>query len=105
MTILPVDNNSPVLSAGTTFYVPEAGMSVLTPSHLSIVDIDSNSEDVLCTLSRQPEYGYLELSSPAYGSEYPRTGQPISAFTLKDLNQGHLNYRQSIHEGIDSFFC
>lgn len=99
MTILPVDNNAPVVTAGSEFYVAEGGVSVISPSHLSIVDVDSLPDNVLCTIRSQPEYGFLELSSPIYGSEFSRSGQPISAFSLLDLNQGHLSYRQSIHEG------
>lgn len=99
MTILPVDNNAPVVTTGNDFYVTEGGVSVISPSYLSIVDVDSLPDSVLCTVQSQPEYGFLELSSPIYGSEFSRSGQPISAFSLLDLNQGHLSYRQSIHEG------
>ena len=100
MTILPVDNNPPVLSLGSTFYIQEGGVSTIHPSHLSIVDVDSKPDDIVCSITVQPLYGFLELSSPAPGSEYPRLGQPISAFSLHDLNKGHVNYKQSIHEGM-----
>ena len=96
---MPIDNNPPVVSLGSSFYVVEGGVETIMPTHLSIIDVDSSSDDVLCTITIQPQYGYLELSSPAPGSEHPRSGQPISAFSLLDINKGHLNYKQSIHEG------
>lgn len=63
------------------------------------MDVDSKPDDIVCSITAQPLFGFLELSSPAPGSEYPRLGQPISAFGLHDLNKGHVNYQQSIHEG------
>jgi len=100
VSILPVDNTPPVLSLGSSFEVVEGGSAAILPSNLQIIDVDSASEDVVCSITIQPQYGYLELSSPAPGSEYPRTGQPITAFKLLDINKGNVNYKQSIYEGM-----
>ncbi|KAM4859992.1 FRAS1-related extracellular matrix protein 2 [Thomomys bottae] len=101
VTILPVDNRAPEISVGEQFVVLEGDKSVITSAHLSAEDIDSQNDDILCTIVIQPTSGYVENISPAPGSEKSRAGIAISAFTLKDLRQGHINYIQSIHQGVE----
>uniref|UniRef100_A0A452VIT9 FRAS1-related extracellular matrix protein 2 n=1 Tax=Ursus maritimus TaxID=29073 RepID=A0A452VIT9_URSMA len=101
VTILPVDNQAPEISVGEQFMVMEGDKSVITSTHISAEDIDSLTDDILCTIVIQPTSGYVENISPAPGSEKSRAGIAISAFTLKDLRQSHINYVQSVHKGVE----
>ncbi|XP_004711328.1 FRAS1-related extracellular matrix protein 2, partial [Echinops telfairi] len=101
VTILPVDNQSPEISVGERFVVMEGEKGVITATHISAEDPDSLNDGILCTIVIQPTSGYVENISPAPGSEKSRAGIAISAFTLKDLRQGHINYVQSVHKGVE----
>ncbi|KAI5930317.1 FRAS1-related extracellular matrix protein 2 [Manis javanica] len=101
VTILPVDSQAPEISLGEQFIVTEGNKSPITTTHLSAEDADSRSDDLLCTIVTQPTSGYVENMAPAPGSEKSRAGIAISAFTLKDLRQGHINYVQSVHRGVE----
>ncbi|EHB17514.1 FRAS1-related extracellular matrix protein 2 [Heterocephalus glaber] len=101
VTILPVDSQSPIISVGEQFIVLEGDKSVITSTHISAEDIDSLNDDILCTIVIQPTSGYVENISPAPGSEKSSAGVAISAFSLKDLRQSHINYVQSVHKGVE----
>ncbi|EDM14946.1 rCG49947, partial [Rattus norvegicus] len=101
VTILPVDSQAPEISVGEQFVVLEGDKSLISLTHLSAEDVDSLMDDLLCTIVIQPTSGYVENISPAPGSEKSRAGIAISAFTLKDLRQGHINYVQSVHRGVE----
>ncbi|XP_072320110.1 FRAS1-related extracellular matrix protein 3 [Eucyclogobius newberryi] len=101
VTILPVDSNSPVVSVGEQFVVVEGEKNVITLNHIQAEDIDTDNDDILCTIIVQPSSGYVENISPASGSEKSRVGTAITAFSIKDIAHSHIYYVQSIHKGVE----
>ncbi|XP_056323273.1 FRAS1-related extracellular matrix protein 2a [Danio aesculapii] len=101
VTILPVDNQTPVVTVGPTFNVFEADKNIIGSHQIKVQDADTPNEDILCTIIIQPTSGYVENISPAPGSEKSRAGTAVSAFTIRDVNEGHIYYVQSIHKGVE----
>ncbi|XP_059902249.1 FRAS1-related extracellular matrix protein 3 [Gadus macrocephalus] len=101
VTILPVDSVPPVVTVGDQFVVVEGEKNVITLEHIQTEDIDTENEDILCTIIVQPTSGYVENVSPAPGSEKSRAGTAITAFSVKDIGLGHIYYVQSIHKGVE----
>uniref|UniRef100_A0A3Q2ZQ24 Fras1 related extracellular matrix 3 n=1 Tax=Kryptolebias marmoratus TaxID=37003 RepID=A0A3Q2ZQ24_KRYMA len=101
VTILPVDSIPPVVSVGGQFVVVEGEKNVITLDNIQAEDVDTNNDDILCTIIVQPSSGYVENISPATGSEKSRAGTAITAFTIKDIAVGHVYYVQSIHKGVE----
>lgn len=101
VTILPVDSIPPIVSVGDQFVSVEGEKNVITLNHIQAEDIDTDNDDILCTIIVQPMSGYVENISPAAGSEKSRAGTAITAFTIKDVAQGHIYYVQSIHKGVE----
>ncbi|XP_052422928.1 FRAS1-related extracellular matrix protein 2a isoform X2 [Carassius gibelio] len=101
VTILPVDNQIPVVTVGPTFTVFEGDKNTIGRHHIKVEDADTPIEDILCTIIVQPTSGYVENISPAPGSEKSRSGTAVSALTIRDVNEGHIHYVQSIHKGVE----
>ncbi|KAM6136377.1 LOW QUALITY PROTEIN: FRAS1-related extracellular matrix protein 3 [Phoenicopterus ruber ruber] len=102
VTILPVDSIAPeTMVAAELLSVLEGGKGTLTLEQLDVKDVDTPRDDILCVVTVQSTLGYLENISPAPGSEKSRAGTAISAFSIKDVRLGYVNYVQSIYEGVE----
>ncbi|KAF6724623.1 FRAS1-related extracellular matrix protein 2 [Oryzias melastigma] len=101
VTILPVDSIPPVVRVGEQLLVVEGEKNVITLDHIEAEDVDTNNDDIICTIIVQPTSGYVENISPAVGSEKSRAGTAITAFTIKDVSLSHIYYVQSIHKGVE----
>ncbi|XP_060078834.1 extracellular matrix protein 3-like [Ylistrum balloti] len=103
VNIMPVDNQPPNVLLGAQFGVLEGEKEALLPRHLDAMDEDSADEKLQCTVLVQPQYGYIENTSPAPGSEKSRVGMPVTSFFIKELRVGNINYVQSIHQGVEEY--
>ncbi|XP_051972903.1 FRAS1-related extracellular matrix protein 2-like isoform X2 [Xyrauchen texanus] len=101
VNILPVNSQTPVVTVGPTFKVFEGDKNTIGRHQIMVNDADTPIEDILCTIIVQPTSGYVENISPAPGSEKSRSGSAVSAFTISDVNEGHIHYVQSIHKGVE----
>lgn len=101
VTILPMDNVAPTVVIEEPLVVDEGSTVPVTFDNINVTDEDTNDDDILCTIISPTQYGYLENISPAPGSEKSRAGQPITAFLVRDLRLNHLNYVQTLHQGIE----
>ncbi|KAK3099400.1 hypothetical protein FSP39_003828 [Pinctada imbricata] len=109
--IQPVDDMAPQVILGPTYEVLESNKQPILPRHLDVYDDDTDDEKLQCVITRQPSYGYVETISSAPGSEKSRVGVPLTAFFVRDLRIGNVNYVQSVHKGTENrrdglrFFC
>ncbi|XP_075544224.1 FRAS1-related extracellular matrix protein 2-like isoform X1 [Dermacentor variabilis] len=97
----PVDSMPPRILVGPSLAVPEGGRATITRVHLSATDVDTNDEEILCSIDVQPSHGYVENTSPSPGSERVQVGVPVSAFAMAEVISGWINYVQSIHRGFE----
>ena len=96
VTILPIDNQSPVVIVIPGFTVIEGGRSRITFDNLTIVDLDTDIGSIVCRITALPTEGYVENQSPVEGGEKSRQGKPISTFTIQDVLDGFIYYVQQV---------
>ncbi|XP_028833637.1 FRAS1-related extracellular matrix protein 3 isoform X2 [Denticeps clupeoides] len=101
VTILPMDSIPPVVSVGEQFVVVEGEKNIITLEHIQAEDLDTDNDEILCTITVHCKSGYIENISPAPGSEKSRAGLSVTAFSIKDVSLGHIYYVQSIHKGVE----
>ncbi|XP_077981131.1 FRAS1-related extracellular matrix protein 1-like [Glandiceps talaboti] len=101
VTVLPVDNQAPVIILGDAFLVPEGRKLTITADFVHATDIDTDPNNVGIIIVHLPIWGFLENVLPSPGFEKSNEGKPISSFLLQDIYQGNINYVQSKHEGVE----
>lgn len=102
VTVKPIDNKQPELTVNPApLVVAEGSARIITTGHLMVIDVDSPDDVLVCTLTTQPRFGFVEIVSPGPGSEISRKGIPASAFYWRDVRASSVNYVQSIHQGIE----
>ncbi|XP_053105510.1 FRAS1-related extracellular matrix protein 1-like isoform X2 [Hemicordylus capensis] len=98
ITVLPVNNQWPVVQTGEVFVVEEGSTARITLQYLDASDEDSKPEELTFFVETNPQYGYLENILPTPGYEKSNAGLNISLFTFRSLQSGYINYVQSKHE-------
>ena len=96
INVQPVDNTPPKVTT-RMLTVNENGFTVITTTHLSATDDNSNDKDLSFMLLTPPEYGHLEnTDSP---------GVPISSFTQLQLAGNKIRYvhTDSGENSVDRF--
>lgn len=101
ITVLPVDNHTPSLTAGGILSVDEGGDALITASYLTVSDVDTDLERLVFSLISQPQFGYIENVLPSPGFERSNSGISIASFSYKDVIEGHINYIQSKHKRME----
>ena len=101
ITVLPVDSEPPEVTIGDPVNVRESLKVRLTKANVKITDVDSKVTTLGCEITKQPEFGFVEVVSPAEGSEKKRLGLPAQKILNKDLIEKQVNYVQSRHENIE----
>lgn len=107
ITLVPVDDQPPVLNANTGLTLAEGDTAPVPPSALSATDIDSDDPALLFVLESPPAAGHLllrqahpppDLGEPArspwrqQGTVYEKT---VTEWRQEDITQGRLFYRHS----------
>ena len=96
--IIPVDNQYPIVNVLRDITVDEGSKASMNPSHAEIMDEDTDSDNIICRIDPQPQWGFLENISPLLGSEKSRAGVAITDFKASDLDFEFINYVQNIHQ-------
>ncbi|XP_048351926.1 FRAS1-related extracellular matrix protein 1-like isoform X3 [Sphaerodactylus townsendi] len=97
ITVLPINNQWPIIQVGGIFVVEEGSSACITLQYLNASDEDSKAEELMFLLEKTPEHGYLENILPSPGYEKSNAGHNISIFTFQCLQAGYINYVQSKH--------
>ncbi|KAJ7332654.1 hypothetical protein JRQ81_014834, partial [Phrynocephalus forsythii] len=101
ITVLPINNQWPVIQMGEIFVVNEGSSAYINLKYLSASDEDSKPEELTFYLETSPQYGYLENILPAPGHEKSNEGLNISMFTFQSLKDGYVNYIQLKHKCLE----
>ncbi|XP_028668320.1 FRAS1-related extracellular matrix protein 1b [Erpetoichthys calabaricus] len=101
VTVLPVNNQAPSITVGDMFIVDEGSSTALLPVFLQASDEDTFPEALVFLVGTSPQYGYLENTLPSPGHEKSNAGLSIASFSLRHLKDGHINYVQSRHKGVE----
>lgn len=96
-----MDSSPPVVHIGEQFTVEEGGKNIIKEENIQARDLDTEIEFILCTIITQPSFGFVENVSPAPGYEKSRSGIAVSAFSVKDIQLGHIHFVQSVHKGTE----
>eukprot|EP00118_Oscarella_pearsei_P004303 m.18164 g.18164 ORF g.18164 m.18164 type:complete len:3072 (+) comp27610_c0_seq1:382-9597(+) len=94
VTILPVDDQPPVVRVTPGFEVIEGGRSRITFTNLTISDVDTDVSTIICRVTVTPDEGFVENIAPVAGGEKSRANKPITFFRIKDVMDGNINYVQ-----------
>nr|DBA17788.1 TPA: hypothetical protein GDO54_016111 [Pyxicephalus adspersus] len=101
ITVMPVNNQPPIIHIGDIFVVDEGSSSVITLAHLNASDVDTMADNLIFFMETQPEFGYLKNKRPVPGSEKSADEIKISSFSLQHVTSGYIHYVQSHHRGIE----
>ncbi|KAK7910238.1 hypothetical protein WMY93_014922 [Mugilogobius chulae] len=77
ITVFPVDNQPPALTAGDIFVVDEGGTASISTSHLKASDADTPLDELVVSLVSSPQFGYIENVLPSPGFEKSNMGISI----------------------------
>ncbi|KAM3619849.1 uncharacterized protein V6R79_014624 [Siganus canaliculatus] len=102
ITVLPVNNQVPVVSLGGSMLVVDEGSSAcLCRGVLGASDPDNKPDQLTFHLEAPPLHGFLENTLPTPGSEKSNAGVRVESFTLVHLTSGFINYVQSESRGAE----
>lgn len=89
VTIVPVDDVAPKVKENLKPYliVSEGSVAIISSSVLSATDEDTEEENLVFLIVKQPKYGILQLR-----------GGPATKFTQKDVKNGAVQYIHSSGE-------
>uniref|UniRef100_A0A673XNC9 Fras1 related extracellular matrix 1b n=1 Tax=Salmo trutta TaxID=8032 RepID=A0A673XNC9_SALTR len=101
VTVLPVNNKTPVITMGDMFVVDEGSSACLCGGVLGAEDPDTYPEELLFLLENPPLQGFLENTLPSPGFEKSNAGLRVVSFSLLHLRAGYINYVQAEHQGTE----
>ncbi|XP_070688078.1 FRAS1-related extracellular matrix protein 1b [Pempheris klunzingeri] len=102
VTVLPVNNQVPVVTLGESMFVVDEGSSAcLCGGVLGASDPDSPPGQLTFHVETPPLHGFLENTLPTPGSEKSNAGVRVESFSLVHLTSGFINYVQSESKGAE----
>uniref|UniRef100_A0A3B3RES9 Fras1 related extracellular matrix 1b n=1 Tax=Paramormyrops kingsleyae TaxID=1676925 RepID=A0A3B3RES9_9TELE len=102
ITVLPVNNQAPVITIGHMFMVDEGSVACLCGGFLGATDADSPQDQLLFSLDLPPEHGFIENTLPSPGFEKSNAGLGVVSFSFPHLSAGYINYVQARHRGVEA---
>ncbi|GFR64512.1 FRAS1-related extracellular matrix protein 1, partial [Elysia marginata] len=101
ITITPVNNQKPTILLGSPVFVAEGESFRFSDEVLKVSDPDSKTKEIQFMITRQPQWGFIENTKPAPGSEKDSSGIRVNSFTFGDILDGSVNYVQAKHRGVE----